>query len=76
MIKIELNQKSLPQHTAIDAVLLAGYQPKSDFQAKMINHEIIRFQINDPQSKMFANNTDTDKNGNDLFSNLPVSVFH
>lgn len=47
VIKIELNQRKLSHHTSIDAILLAGYQPRSNLQRSMIEKGLISLNNSD-----------------------------
>lgn len=79
VIKIELNQSILPHHTSLDAVLLAGYQPKSTFQESMFQRGIINLQ-RDVCNKHHAKKSDSssrsivEDNQWNVFSRLPVSI--
>lgn len=77
VIKIELNQSKLPHHTSLDAILLAGYQPKSTLQRAMIEKGIIKLnKVDGTRSYSQISNNIHDnlkENGDDLFFNLPVS---
>lgn len=76
MLKIELNQSKLSHHTSIDAILLAGYQPKSVLQKNMIEKGIINLNIanniNDEEQILLKSTNIEDEIVNDPFSNLPV----
>lgn len=75
-IKIEFNQRKLLHHTSIDAILLAGYQPKTSLHQTMIEKGIINIDATDsiestneePITKSIDNIDERD-----LFSELPVS---
>nr|XP_971231.2 PREDICTED: F-box/LRR-repeat protein 4 [Tribolium castaneum] len=74
-IRLEFNQSHLKYHTAIDAVLLGGYQPKRILQQHVLQNDLLNWKISEdesPEKQM----TDTDPaNGNcDFFARLPHEV--
>lgn len=80
VIKIELNPSKLSHHTSIDAILLAGYQPRSNLQRNMIEKGLISLNNSDGIVNKKEDSKDNQlmdlENMEDLideFSKLPVS---
>ncbi|XP_050296044.1 F-box/LRR-repeat protein 4 isoform X1 [Anthonomus grandis grandis] len=76
LVRIEFNQNHLEYHTALDAVLLCGYQPESQFQ-----YEIIKFtEVNILKALSTITVSDVenerkrDKDPIDNFSMLPNEI--
>ncbi|CAG9773135.1 unnamed protein product [Ceutorhynchus assimilis] len=79
IIRLEFNQSHLEYHTAIDAVLLSGYQPETTFQSEIIRHGLTEVKFNTPQTIRELTVGDLEKrtkNQGDVSENLePVDCF-
>lgn len=77
VIRIELNQSLLDYYTAINAVLLVGYRPKTELQQKLLESLIVDNMIfpsyQQTDRSVIAPNCDSTSK-QDPFQNLPVSM--
>ncbi|XP_066245198.1 F-box/LRR-repeat protein 4 [Euwallacea similis] len=83
VLRIEFNQRHLEYHTAIDAILLSGFQPENHFQYKLIESGLTQVKpIKFPADSLTVR--DMEKTGNcdvldetivaDHFSMLPNEI--
>lgn len=73
LIRIEFNQSQRDYHTALDAILLAGYKPKTTLVGNLIRNGLM--DIKPPQKKKREKLNDTNENNEEcLFLKLPVSL--
>lgn len=81
ILRIEFNQQHLEYHTAIDAVLLSGYQPESEFKYELIRNGLTQIKplkvVNSLTVRDLENSGKCDvleeSFKEDYFSVLPVS---
>ncbi|XP_030755824.1 F-box/LRR-repeat protein 4 [Sitophilus oryzae] len=75
LIRIEFNSSYLEYHTAIDAILLGGYQPETNLQTQLANKGLLLLQ---PSSNDTPNVTEKEDslqiNDKDYFSSLPNEI--
>ncbi|XP_044272670.1 F-box/LRR-repeat protein 4-like isoform X2 [Tribolium madens] len=71
-IRLEFNQSHLKYHTAIDAVLLGGYQPKRILQQHVLQNDLLNWRSSNDSPKKQMTNTVNDNC--DFFSHLPHEV--
>lgn len=78
ILRIEFNQQHLEYHTAIDAVLLSGYQPESQFKYELIRNGLTQIKplkvVNSLTVRDLENSDVLEESfKEDYFSVLPVS---
>lgn len=78
ILRIEFNQQHLEYHTAIDAVLLSGYQPESQFKYELIRNGLTQIKplkvVNSLTVRDLENSDVLEESSKeDYFSVLPVS---
>ncbi|KRT78169.1 F-box domain-containing protein [Oryctes borbonicus] len=70
-IRLDLNHTLLDYQTALDAVLLAGKQPTSELQRRLLSSRLLTVQMN--KSGRESSNCDVDVQNN-TFATLPYDV--
>ncbi|GJQ85449.1 putative F-box LRR-repeat protein [Trypoxylus dichotomus] len=70
-IRLDLNHTLLDYQTALDAVLLAGKQPTSELQRKLLSSRLLTVQMN--KSDTESRNCDINRQNN-IFTILPYDV--
>ncbi|XP_018329735.1 F-box/LRR-repeat protein 4 isoform X2 [Agrilus planipennis] len=79
-VRIELNQSLLKYHTSLDAILLAGYRPKSALQSSIITKDLLNSISPKKTLKEIPPSCNDICENTDYFSSLPyevlVHIFH
>lgn len=68
-VRLDLNQSLLKYHTSLDAIVLAGYTPRTDLHIRLLTNTCIQFR-NGNEEKSSSDMYDSDVI--DMFSFLPV----